>query len=107
MIWFYLFLAIVGEVVATTALKASEGFTQFWPSLTAVLGYGVAFYLLAHVLKTLPVGITYAIWAGLGMASVTLIGVVYFGQKLDIFGYLGIALIVSGVVVLNALSKSV
>ena len=104
--WLYLFLAIVGEVIATTALKASDGFTRFWPSMISVLGYGIAFYLLAQVLKTIPVGITYAVWAGVGVAAVTVIGVFYFGQKLDLFGYIGIALIVSGVIVLNTLSNS-
>ena len=90
MIFVYLILAIVAEVIATSALKASVGFTRPLPSLLVVGGYGVAFYLLSLVLRTLPVGITYAIWAGLGIVLVTLVGIVVFGEKPDlpaVFGY--------------------
>ncbi|NKX43528.1 DMT family transporter [Roseicyclus persicicus] len=99
--WLYLTLAIAGEVVATSALKASDGFTRLWPSLMVVLGYGVAFYLLAQVLRTIPLGIAYAIWSGAGVAAVTLIGWLVYGQRLDGPAVLGIALIVAGVLVLN------
>ncbi|MCR9089114.1 MAG: multidrug efflux SMR transporter [Rhodobacteraceae bacterium] len=105
--WIYLGLAILGEIIGTTALKASDGFAR-WPySVLAVLGYGVAFYFLAIVLKTIPVGVAYAIWAGVGVAAVSVIGVVLFGQTLDLAAVIGIALIVAGVVVLNTLSGSV
>lgn len=105
--WIYLAIAILGEIIGTTALKASEGFTRWPPSVLAVLGYGVAFYFLALVLKTIPVGVAYAIWAGVGVAAISVIGVVLFGQTLDLAAVIGIALIVAGVIVLNTLSGSV
>lgn len=105
MTFVYLVLAIVAEVVATCALKASEGFTRPVPSLLVVVGYGVAFYLLSLVLRTLPVGIAYAIWAGLGIVLVTLVGIVVFGEKPDVPAVLGITLIVAGVVTLQVFSN--
>jgi small multidrug resistance pump len=99
--WLYLILAIAGEVVGTTALKASDGFTRLGPSLLVVVGYAFAFYLLAQVLRTIPLGITYAIWSGVGVAAVTLIGWMVYGQRLDLPAILGIGLIVAGVLVLN------
>ena len=105
MIFVYLILAIVAEAVATSALKASVGFTRPLPSLLVVGGYGVAFYLLSLVLRTLPVGITYAIWAGLGIVLVTLVGIVVFGEKPDLPAVFGISLIVAGVVTLQVFSK--
>nr|WP_288102605.1 multidrug efflux SMR transporter [Halomonas sp.] len=105
MIFVYLILAIVAEVIATSALKASVGFTRPLPSLLVVGGYGVAFYLLSLVLRTLPVGITYAIWAGLGIVLVTLVGIVVFGEKPDLPAVFGISLIVAGVVTLQVFSK--
>lgn len=99
--WLYLILAIAGEVVGTTALKASDGFTRLGPSLLVVLGYGIAFYLLAQVLRTIPLGVTYAIWSGVGVAAVTLIGWLVYDQRLDAPAVLGIGLIVAGVLVLN------
>ncbi|MGM0825400.1 MAG: DMT family transporter [Pseudomonadota bacterium] len=105
MTFVYLVLAIIAEVVATSALKASEGFTRPLPSLLVVGGYGVAFYLLSLVLRTLPVGITYAIWAGLGIVLVTLVGMVVFGEKPDAAALVGIGLIVAGVVMLQVFSK--
>lgn len=106
MIWLYLFIAITGEVIGTTALKASDGFTRLGPSLITVGGYVVAFYFLGLVLRSLPLGITYAIWAGTGVAAVTLIGWVVYGQRLDLAAIIGIGLIVAGVLVLNLLSNS-
>ena len=103
MTFVYLILAIVAEVIATSALKASVGFTRPLPSLLVVGGYGVAFYLLSLVLRTLPVGITYAIWAGLGIVLVTLVGIVVFGEKPDLPAVFGISLIVAGVVLVGAL----
>ena len=105
--WLFLAIAIAGEVIGTTALKASDGFTRLWPSLIVVVSYVVAFYFLALVLRTIPVGVAYAIWAGVGVAAITLIGFGFFGQRLDLAAVLGIGLIVAGVVVLNTLSGSV
>ena len=105
MTFVYLILAIVAEVIATSALKASVGFTRPLPSLLVVGGYGVAFYLLSLVLRTLPVGITYAIWAGLGIVLVTLVGIMVFGEKPDLPAVFGISLIVAGVVTLQVFSK--
>lgn len=104
--WLFLGIAITGEVIGTTALKASEGFTRWGYGSITVISYAISFYFLAIVLKTIPVGIAYAVWSGAGVAMVTLIGIVLFGQKLDLFAYLGIGLIVAGVIVLNVLSVS-
>lgn len=103
--WLYLAIAIVGEVVATSALKSSHGFTKTIPSIVVVAGYGVAFYFLSLALKTIPVGLAYAIWAGLGIVLVAGIAWIFHGQKLDLWAFIGIGLIVSGVAVLNTLSK--
>jgi small multidrug resistance pump len=105
--WLFLAIAIVSEVMATSALKASAGFTRPLPSLVVVLGYGVAFYFLSLTLKTLPVGVAYAIWSGAGVALIALIGWAFLGQRLDAPAILGLALIVAGVVVINVFSKSV
>ena len=105
--WIWLTVAIVGEVIATSALKASQVFTRWEWSLVSMAGYAVAFYCLAIVLKTMPVGIAYAIWAGAGVTMVALIGIFVFGQPLDFAAILGIGLIVAGVIVLNAFSSSV
>ena len=105
--WVYLLLAIVSEVVATSALKSSESFSRLWPSVLTVVGYGVAFYLLSLTLREMPVGIAYAIWRGVGMVLVSLAAVVLFGQKLDLPALIGMGLIVAGVIVINVCSKSV
>jgi small multidrug resistance pump len=102
----FLAIAIVAEVIATTALKASEGFSNLLPSVLVVVGYGVAFYCLSMTLRTLPVGIAYAVWSGAGIVLVSLLGWLVYGQKLDPWAVLGIGLIMSGVLVLNLLSKS-
>lgn len=104
--YFYLMIAIVAEVIGTSALKATEEFTRFWPSLLVVLCYATAFYSMTHVMRVLPVGITYAIWAGLGMVLISLVGLFYYGQKLDAAAVIGMALIIAGVVVINVFSKS-
>ncbi|SFU80802.1 DMT family transporter [Halomonas korlensis] len=105
MSFIYLALAIIAEVIGTSALKASEGFTRLWPSVTVVVGYGVAFYLLALVLRSIPVGIAYAFWAGLGIVLVTLVGIVVYGEKPDLPALVGLAMIVGGVVVIQVFSS--
>ena len=105
--WVYLLLAIVSEVVATSALKSSESFSRLWPSVLTVVGYGVAFYLLSLTLREMPVGIAYAIWSGVGIVLVSLAAGVLFGQKLDLPALIGMGLIVAGVIVINVCSKSV
>lgn len=107
MAYLYLGIAIVAEVIATSALKASESFTQLLPSLIVVVGYGVAFYCLAIVLKSIPVGIAYAIWSGVGIVLITLTGYILFDQKMDLAAILGLTLIIAGVVVINVFSKTV
>ncbi|WP_097459583.1 DMT family transporter [Mangrovitalea sediminis] len=107
MAYLYLAVAIVAEVAATSALKASEGFSRLWPSLIVVVGYGLAFFCLGQVLKTLPVGITYAIWAGLGIVLVTLVGVLFYREIPDWPAVLGMGLIIAGVAIINLFSRSV
>jgi small multidrug resistance pump len=104
--YLYLAIAIIAEVVATSALKASDQFTKLVPSAIVVLGYGVAFYFLALCLRTIPVGVAYAIWSGLGVVLVAVIGYFVFDQKLDAPAMVGIGLILAGVLVLNLLSKT-
>lgn len=104
--WLFLAIAICGEVIATSALKSSQGFTKLVPSIVVMVGYAVAFYFLSLVLRTIPVGIAYAVWSGLGIVLVTGIAWVLHGQKLDAWAFVGIGLIVSGVAVLNLLSRS-
>jgi small multidrug resistance pump len=104
--WLYLAAAILSEVVATSALKASDGFSKLWPSVVVVAGYGLAFYFLALTLRAIPVGIAYAVWSGVGIVLISLIGWFVFGQKLDAPAIVGITLIVSGVIVLNLFSKT-
>lgn len=105
--WFLLSVAIVAEVIATSLLKSTEGFTRLWPSVTVVVCYETAFILLSLSLKRIPVGIVYAVWSGLGVALVTLIAWLFLGQVLDAAGVVGVALILGGVVVLNLFSKTV
>jgi small multidrug resistance pump len=105
--WVYLAIAICAEVIATTSLKYAEGFTKPLPTLAVALGYGISFFLLSLILKTIPVSITYAIWAGAGVALVTIVGWLWLGQKLDAGALVGIGLIVAGVIVINVFSKTV
>jgi small multidrug resistance pump len=105
--WLYLTIAIIAEVIATSALKSSSGFTRLWPSLLVVAGYGTAFFFLSLTLRTIPVGIAYAVWSGVGIVLITLVAWVFFGQRLDTPALLGMALIVSGVVVLNVFSDAI
>lgn len=96
-----LLVAIVAEVMATTALKASDGFTRLWPSLLVLIGYGVAFYCLSLTMRSLPLGLVYALWSGLGLLLITLAGWLIWGQRLDLPALVGMALIVAGVFVIN------
>jgi small multidrug resistance pump len=102
----YLALAIVAEVIATSALKASEGFTRLGPSLLVAAGYGVAFYFLSLTLKSVPVGVAYAIWSGAGIVLIALIGWLVLKQPLDLPAMLGMALIVAGVAVIQLFSRA-
>lgn len=102
----YLTMVIVAEVIATTMLKASEGFTRLWPSLLVVLGYGVAFWGLSMVVKSMPLGIVYAIWSGMGIVLVSVAAVFVYQQKLDWPAIVGMGLIIAGVLVINLLSKA-
>ncbi|WP_087544238.1 DMT family transporter [Acinetobacter sp. WCHA29] len=104
--WLILFIAIVAEVIATSALKSSEGFTKPIASIVVVLGYMIAFCCLSLTLKTIPVGIAYAVWSGVGIVLITTVAWIVFDQKLDVWGIIGIVLIMSGVLILNLLSKS-
>ncbi|CAM4061680.1 MULTISPECIES: SMR family transporter [Rahnella] len=100
-------LAIVAEVIATSSLKSSEGFTRLWPSVVTLLGYTIAIFLLSLTLKTLPTGIAYAIWSGVGIVLVSAIGWYGYGQKLDTPAIIGLGLIIAGVIVVNVFSKSI
>lgn len=103
----FLLIAIIFEVIATTALKSSEEFTRFWPSLVVTVGYGAAIYFMALALRTMPVGVVYAIWSGLGIVLVSILSYFYHKQSLDWPAIVGIMLIVSGVVVIHLFSKTV
>lgn len=104
--YLYLLAAIACEVVATSALKASEGFTRLWPSAIVIVGYGLAFYFLSLTLRTIPVGIAYAIWSGLGIVLISAVGWLFFRQSLDLPALFGIALILAGVLVINLYSNA-
>jgi small multidrug resistance pump len=104
--WLYLAIAILSEVLATSALKASDGFTRLLPSIVVTIGYGSAFYFLSLTLRTIPIGVAYAVWSGVGVVLISLLGWVIYGQKLDFVAIFGIALIVLGVLILNLFSQS-
>jgi len=103
----YLGIAIVAEVCATSALKASENFTRPGPSIITVLGYVIAFYFLSLTLRTMSTGIAYAIWSGVGIVLISAVSWVWFKQTLDLPALIGLGLIIAGVVVVNVFSKSV
>lgn len=107
MTYFYLFMAILAEVVATSALKSAEGFTKLGPSLLVVLGYGAAFYLLSLVLRHMTVGIAYAIWSGVGIVLVALVGMLIFREVPDTPAMLGMGLIIAGVTVIHTFSETI
>ena len=104
--WIFLGLAILSEVIATSALKESESFSKLLPSILVVVGYALAFVFLSFTLRTIPVGVAYAIWSGLGVVLIGLVAWFYFDQKLDAPALLGMVLIVSGVVVMNVFSDT-
>ena len=106
MTYLYLALAIVFEVIATSSLKTSDGFTRLWPSIVAAIGYLITFYFLALTLRTMPIGIAYAIWSGVGILLLAAIDWLWFRQTLDLPAIVGLALIIAGVVTVNLFSKS-
>ena len=99
-------IAIVAEVIGTSALKAAEGFTRFWPSAIVAVGYGVSFYFLSLTLRTMPIGVAYAVWSGVGIVLISAVGWAVMGQKLDLAAILGLGLIIAGVVVVNVFSRT-
>jgi len=107
MAYAYLLVAIVAEVIGTTALKSSEEFTKLFPSVVVVVGYGLAFYCLSLVLRTIPVGIAYAVWSGVGVVLIAVAGAVLFKQIPDIPAIIGMSLIIAGVVIMHVFSKTI
>lgn len=103
--YLYLAIAIIAEVIATSSLKASEEFSKLIPSAFVIIGYGVAFYCLSLVLKTIPIGIAYAIWAGLGIVLITISGLIFFKQIPDAPAIIGMSLIILGVVIIHLFSN--
>jgi len=101
-----LFFAIVMETIGTTALQASQQFSKFWPSAIVVMAYGASFYLMALALKVIPVGIAYAIWSGVGILMIAIIGFAAFGQELDLPAILGMGLILAGILVIHLFSAT-
>ena len=104
--WLFLAIAIVSEITATSALKASAGFTRIVPSIVVVAGYALSFYFLSLTLKAIPIGIAYAIWAGLGIVLLAIIGWVVYDQQLDTAAIVGMSFILTGVLILNLFSKT-
>lgn len=102
----YLGIAIIFEVIATTALKASESFTQLWPSVIVCVGYAVTFYVFSLALQSITVGVAYAIWSGLGIVLITTAGYLVYGQEVDLPAMLGMGLIIAGVVVIQVFSST-
>lgn len=107
MSYLYLTLAIIAEVIATSSLRATEEFTKPVPTLIMVVGYGVAFYFMTLTLRSLPLGITYAVWSGLGIVLISIIGIIFYNEKLDLAATLGMSLIILGVVVIHLFSKTI
>ena len=103
--YFYLFIAIVGEVIATTYLKSTNNFTEFLPTTYVVIGYGIAFYFMMLAMKTIPIAITYSIWAGIGISAITILGALKYKEMPDMLAILGLFLIILGVIILVFFSK--
>lgn len=104
--WIFLTLAIISEVIGTSFLKSTEGFTKLLPSIIVLVGYCAAFYFLSLTLDSIPIGMAYAIWSGVGIAAITVVSVVFFEQKLDFAAVVGMGLIIAGVVVLRLYSDA-
>lgn len=104
--YWYLVVAILSEVVATSALNASQGFTRLWPSMVTVVGYCMAFYFLSLTLRTVPMGIAYAVWAGAGIVLIAISGAIFFKQLPDLPAVLGMLFIIVGVVLVSAVSRT-
>ncbi|WP_306004976.1 DMT family transporter [Aquicoccus porphyridii] len=102
----YLFIAILTETIGTTALQASQQFSRLWPSILVVLAYGASFWFMALALKFMPVGLVYAIWSGLGIVLIAVIGYLVFQQKLDLPAVIGIGMIMAGIVVIQLFSNT-
>jgi small multidrug resistance pump len=105
--WLLLMGAIIAEVTATTALRASDGLSRLGPTLIVIVGYSISFYLLSLTLRTIPIGIAYAIWSGIGLVLITLSARFFFGQELDAPALIGMGLILAGVVIMNLFSRSI
>ena len=103
--YFYLFIAIIGEVIATTYLKSTNNFTEFLPTTYVVIGYGTAFYFMMLAMKTVPIAITYSIWAGIGISAITILGALKYKEMPDMLAILGLFLIILGVIILVFFSK--
>ena len=107
MAYLYLAIAILAEVIGTSALKASKEFTNLLPSLIVVVGYGIAFYFMSLALRTIPIGITYAIWSGIGIVLIAIAGIFLYQEIPDIPAVIGMGLIILGVVVIQLFSKTI
>jgi len=107
MAYVYLAIAIIAEVAATSSLKASEEFTRLWPSLIVIAGYAIAFYYMTLTLRTIPIGVTYAVWSGLGIVLVAVVAAIWYKQIPDLPAMIGMGLIIAGVVVIQLFSKTV
>ena len=105
--WILLMVAIVAEVIATSTLKSTEGFSRLWPSVLVVVCYEIAFIGMSLSMKKIPIGVVYAVWSGVGVSLVTLVARLFLGQSLDAAGLAGLGLIIGGVVVINVFSKTV
>lgn len=101
----YLLIAILSEVIATAFLKSSEGFSKFYPVIIVIVGYTISFLLLSLVLRTIPMGIAYSCWAGLGIIFITCVGYFFYNQKINIYSCIGIILIIIGIILINIFSK--
>ena len=106
MSYLFLTIAIIAEVIATSALKASQGFSVSMPSIITILGYAVALFFLSLTLKTIPVGIAYAIWSGAGIVLISTVGWIFFKQHLDLAAIIGLGLMLAGIIVINVFSNS-
>ncbi|MGE8560593.1 MAG: DMT family transporter [Acinetobacter sp.] len=106
MSFLYLSIAIIAEVIATSFLKASNGFSVLWPSMATVLGYAIALFFLSLAMKTIPMGIAYAIWSGAGIILISTVGLLVFKQQLDVPALIGLALMIVGILFINVFSKT-